>query len=121
MRETGATRVRSKYTEFTSECLNCGPTRRIIIKGRCDLCYNYLRVVGQERPLTVSARVAPTWEPFRAEEARPNDSIWCDCGKLATWALTVPSSQRGKTTLLLCDACAALERRLAPVHSWKGG
>jgi hypothetical protein len=114
-------KVRVKYDEFRSICANCGPTNRIIIRGRCYLCYNYFHHLGRERPLQINATPAPVWGEFHPgpKEIKLNE-IWCDCGKAATWTLIVPISERATARLLLCDACAALERRLAPVHSWKG-
>jgi hypothetical protein len=107
-------------TSESNHCLNCGPTKNRIVRGRCHICYEYLRQFGKERPVRVE--VVPTWAKF---EPTPKEidqgAIWCDCGKPATQTLTLPIAERGKATLLLCDDCAALERRLAPVHSWAGG
>jgi hypothetical protein len=103
-------------------CLNCGALVSHLIHGhRCRLCQEYRVKHHRERPTRAWKPEPPVWGIFRPEEAGPDDERYCDCGKLATQTLTVPACQRGKMTLILCDDCAALERRLAPVHSWAGG
>lgn len=103
-------------------CDNCGRLVDKIIFNRCRLCHEYrAKHGGNERPARIWRPVAPAWEEFDPGMVGPNDSIRCDCGKLATWRLTLPGGQRGKIKLLLCDEHAALEKRLAPVHSWAGG
>ena len=102
--------------KMQGNCLNCGdPLGKRSAKGRCRYCYEYLRRCGQERlaahrPLE---KPAPVWEETRIG--------FCDCGQRAAWRLTVSIGDSSRTTLLLCDKCAALEKRLAPCHSWAGG
>lgn len=102
-------------------CANCETKVSHLINGRrCRLCHEYQAKYHVERPARLWQRPPVVWQPFRPEPT-PGGEVFCDCGKVPTWALTVPISDRGKATLLLCDTCAALERRLAPGHSWAGG
>lgn len=98
-------------------CCNCGAVVGRIVKGRCRLCHDYqARHGGQERPASLWQSARPVWQ-----EVKQRHAVLCDCGKPAAWKLTTPIGERAQARLLLCDECAALERALAPAHSWKGG
>lgn len=103
-------------------CSNCEARVDKLLRGRCQACHNYFIKKHRERPAAAWQPVAPVWGEFEPtpKEIKASE-IYCDCGQLATQTLTLPISGRGKTRLLLCDEHAALEKRLAPVHSWVGG
>jgi hypothetical protein len=93
----------------------CGNCRRLVdglLRGRCKTCHDYWRKHRKERPAHLRAKRAVTWkrlEPWLNAEGRIVGP-WCECGRLAVWRVTVPISERARARLLLCEACAAVER-----------
>lgn len=98
----------------TDRCGNCGRLVDGLLRGRCRTCHEYRRKHKRERPahLWNGKRAAVVWkrlEPWTDAEGRVTGPL-CECKKLAVWKLTTPISERSRTTLLLCEGCAAVER-----------
>jgi hypothetical protein len=96
---------------------SCGrPFGKGAARGLCKNCYDRrYRAYGNHfaSPRLPKAAQPPAWQK--------TEIGFYDCGQPAAWLFAVIVSERTPVELPLCDDCAALEKRLAPVHSWAGG
>lgn len=94
-------------------CGNCGRLVAQLHHERCKTCSEYRRKHKRERPARLwNRKQVVIWKSVQVAVDAEGRIIgpWCDCNKPAAWKVRVPISEKSRASLLLCEACAAVER-----------